>query len=119
MTEPFTATGFCHCWSCKRLAGGVGSANGRVRTDAIRILEGEELIRRYQPAEGSAKAFCSVCGSNLFGAGWPESELSSVRLPTLGETFDGEPEFHIFTRSVAHWETLPEDGLPRYDDRPG
>lgn len=116
VTEPFLFVSHCHCESCKRLAGGVGTTSGRARTDTIRILEGAELIRTYMPEEGSAKSFCTNCGSNLFGGGWPDSELCAVRLTTIDE-FDGKPEAHIFVRSVAPWETLPEDGLPRYEVR--
>jgi len=117
ITEPFIMVSHCHCESCKRLAGGVGTTSGRSRTDAIRILEGADLIRSYTPAEGSAKSFCSVCGSNLFGGGWPDSELCAVRLSAIDSGFDGKPEAHTFVRSVAPWETLPEDGLPRYEIR--
>jgi len=117
VTEPFIAVSHCHCESCKRLAGGVGTTSGRSRTDAIRILEGEDLIRSYTPEEGSAKSFCSVCGSNLFGGGWPESELCAVRLTAIDSGFDGKPEAHNFVRSAAAWETLPEDGLPRHEIR--
>ena len=117
VAEPFSAVSHCHCESCKRISGGVGTTSGRSRSDAIRILEGAELIRSYTPAEGSAKSFCSVCGSNLFGGGWPESELCSVRLSAIDSGFDGEPQAHNFVRSVASWETLPEDGLPRYEIR--
>ena len=88
-----------------------GTANGRARTTAIRVLEGRELLRTYQPAEGTAKTFCSVCGSNLFGGGWPESELASVRLSAIDSPFDQRPEAHTYVQSVAPWETLPEDGL--------
>ena len=108
---------FCHCTTCKKLSGGVGTANGRMRTDAIRVVDGEELLRRYQPEEGSAKTFCSACGSNLFGGGWPEHEYSSVRLSAIDTSFEGRPRRHIFVRSVAPWETLPDDGLERRDPR--
>ena len=57
----------CHCEFCKRISGGYGTVSGRVRSDAIRILEGQELLRSYTPEGGSAKTFCSTCGSNLFG----------------------------------------------------
>ena len=117
MTEPFLATSHCHCEYCKRIAGGYGTVSGRARTEAIRVLEGEELLRSYTPAEGSAKTFCSVCGSNLFGGGWPESEMSSVRLSSFGLEYDRKPEAHTFVRSVAAWEILPDDGLPRYEIR--
>jgi hypothetical protein len=118
LTEPFAGVAHCHCTSCKRLSGGGGTTSGRVATSAIRILEGEGLLRTFQPEDGKSKTFCSACGSNLFGAGWPESEVSVVRLPALDSGLDRMPEAHIFVRSVAPWETLPEDGLPRFDTRP-
>ena len=43
--------------------------------------------------------------------------MCSVRLSAIDSGFDGEPEAHIFVRSVAPWETLPDDGLPRYEIR--
>jgi hypothetical protein len=106
---------FCHCTTCKKLSGGVGTANGRLRSDEVTILQGEELLRTYQPEEGSAKTFCWVCGSNLFGGGWPESEQASVRLSALDDPVPGRPHKHIYTRSVAPWETLPDDGLERIE----
>lgn len=115
MPETFEARTFCHCTSCKKLSGGVGTANGRVRGDEVTILQGEELLRTYQPAEGSAKTFCSACGSNLFGGGWPESDQSSVRLSTIDEPLTSRAKKHIYVRSVASWETLPDDGLERVD----
>ena len=117
VAEPFIGLAFCHCTSCKRISGGVGTANGRVRSDQIEVEQGRELLTTYQPDEGSAKTFCSVCGSNLFGGGWPESEHASVRLSAIDTPFDQRPEAHTFVRSVAPWETLPDDGLPRYDIR--
>jgi hypothetical protein len=108
----------CHCTSCKKLSGGVGTVNGRARANAIRILEGADVVRTYQPEEGSAKTFCSLCGSNLFGGGWPQSEFASVRLTTLDDAPQRKPDLHIYVRSLAPWETLPEDGARRYDERP-
>lgn len=117
VTEPFQAITACHCTSCKRLSGGGGTVNGRSRSDAVEILEGRGLLNTYQPDEGSAKTFCSECGSNLFGGGWPDSENASVRLSALDEPFDSTIEAHIYVRSVAAWETLPDDGAQRFDER--
>jgi hypothetical protein len=117
VTEAFETVSQCHCTSCKKISGGVGTVSGRVGTDAIRILEGEELLRTYQPDEGVAKTFCTACGSNLFGGGWPAAPWASVRLSALDSPFDRKPEQHIFVRSVAAWETLPDDGAPRHDVR--
>jgi len=119
LTEAPETLRYCHCESCKKLSGGAATVNGRVPSTAIRILEGEDLLQTFQPAEGSTKTFCLACGSNLFGGGWPESETTSVRAPALDDPLDAPPSAHIFVRSLAAWETLPEDGLERHETRPG
>jgi hypothetical protein len=117
VTRPFESTVHCHCTNCKKISGGTGTVSGRVGTEAVAVTEGEGLLRTFQPAEGTAKTFCSVCGSNLFGGGWPDSPRTSVRLSALDSPFDRKPEEHTFVRSVAAWETLPDDGMPRYEVR--
>jgi hypothetical protein len=112
---PFERITQCHCESCKKLSGGVGTTSGRARTESVRILEGADLLTTYQPAEGTKKTFCSECGSNLFGGGWPDSEFTSVRVTTLEPPFEGKVTAQIYLRSVAPWETLPDDGAERFD----
>ena len=111
--DDFATASFCHCTTCKKLSGGVGTANARVRSSDVKVLEGRDLIRTYRPDDGSAKSFCSLCGSNLFGGGWPESEECSVRLPAIDSAFAQRPRSHGYVRSLAPWETLPDDGLER------
>ena len=117
VTEPFERVTACHCTTCKKISGGVGTANGRVSTAAIRITAGEDLLTTYAPVEGTTKTFCSRCGSNLFGGGWPESSHASVRLTALDEPFPGQIGSHIYVRSLAPWEVLPDDGAERFEVR--
>jgi hypothetical protein len=116
--EPDTLR-YCHCVSCKKLSGGVATVNFRAPSSSIRITEGEDLVQTFQPSEGTAKTFCLACGSNLFGGGWPESETCSIRATAIDDSFDARPSMHLFTQSVAAWETLPDDGLARHETRPG
>ena len=83
------------------------------------VVKGDELLRTFQPDEGSAKTFCTRCGSNLFGGGWPESEHASVRLSTLDTPVEGKPSMHLYVSSVASWETLPDDGAERFETTSG
>ncbi len=115
VTEAPETLRYCHCESCKKLSGGIGTVNARVPSSAIRILEGDDLLQTYQPAEGTAKTFCLACGSNLFGGGWPDSPVASVRATAFDDDFEARPSAHIFVRSVAPWETLPDDGLERFE----
>jgi len=97
----------CHCESCKKLSGGAATVNVRVPSAAVRILEGRDLLQTYQPPGGSAK--------NLFGGGWPDSPVASVRATTFDEPFDARPRAHIYVSSVARWETLPDDDAERFE----
>ena len=117
VAAPFQRISACHCESCKKISGGVGTTSGRARSEDVRIVAGEELVAAYQPDEGSAKTFCSRCGTNLFGGGWPDSELCSVRLTALDDPYDGSVGHHIYVRSVAPWETIPEDDAERHEAR--
>jgi hypothetical protein len=77
-------------------------------------VHGEELIRVFRPEEGGAvKAFCSVCGSSLFGGSWPDGPEISIRLGALDGDPGIRPEYHSFTESRAAWDVLPADGLSR------
>ncbi|MBA3735052.1 MAG: GFA family protein [Actinobacteria bacterium] len=110
---------YCHCESCKKLSGGTGTLNGRVRSTSIRIIDGEDMLGTFEPSGGSAKTFCKKCGSNLFGGGWPDSETASVRASALDDEFAARPSAHLYVRSVAVWETLPDDSLERFETTSG
>jgi hypothetical protein len=78
------------------------------------LIRGEELVRVYRPEGGTAKAFCSVCGSSLFGGSWPEGPEISIRLGTLDADPGIRPQYRTFVADRAPWDEVPEDGLPRY-----
>jgi hypothetical protein len=82
------------------------------------LLSGAELLTVYAPPGGGmVKAFCRVCGSSLFGGTWPDGPEVSIRLGSLDQDPGIRPQFHAFTASQASWETLRDDGLPRYERR--
>jgi hypothetical protein len=90
---------------------------GRVPRDGFRLLSGEELIRVFEPDGGAVKAFCSVCGSSLFGAHWPEGDEISIRLGALDDDPGTRPQFHIFVGSKAPWFDIAGP-LPQYAELP-
>ena len=62
--------------------------------------------------------------SRTFCARWHRHWLDSLHKTTQAldrdsQDYDRKPEAHIFVRSVAAWEILPDDGLPRFDERAG
>lgn len=116
ITAPFLNANHCHCSRCRKHSGTFGLTQARVPRDGFRLVAGEDLIRVYRPEDGMVKAFCSVCGSSLFGRTWPEGEEISVRLGALDGDAGIRPEFHTFVDSRAPWDVLPADGLPRYSE---
>lgn len=114
VSRPFRRASHCHCSRCRKHSGAFGLTQGRVSRDGFRLLQGEELIRVYRPEGGMAKAFCSVCGSSLFGGTWPDGPEVSVRFGALDGDPGIRPQYRSHTGSAAPWDEIPDDELPRY-----
>ena len=112
---PFLRAGHCHCSRCRKHSGAAVSTQARVAREQFRLLRGAELVRVYGKGQGAVKAFCSVCGSSLFGGTWPDGPQVSIRLGA----FDGDPgirpQFHTYVGSRAPWDEIT-DALPRFDE---
>ena len=55
---PFRRASTCHCSRCRKHSGSIGLVQGRVARERFRLLQGDELIRVFAPADGGAvKAF--------------------------------------------------------------
>lgn len=115
VTPPFLRANHCHCSRCRKHSGTTGCMQARVWREQFRLLEGEELIRVLGRGEGAVKAFCSTCGSSLFGGDWPEGKQVSIRMGA----FDDDPgirlQFHSFVDSRAPWDEIRDD-LPQYPE---
>ena len=87
----------------------------RVAASSSACSEGGELIRVYGKGQGAVKAFCSVCGSSLFGGTWPDGAQVSIRMGA----FDGDPgirpQFHTYVASRAPWDQIGDD-LPQFEE---
>jgi uncharacterized damage-inducible protein DinB len=111
---PFIRAGHCHCSRCRRHSGTAVCTQARVRREQFRLRAGAELLRTYRGGdEYAVKAFCSVCGSSLFGGSWPDGPQVSIRLGTFDTDPGIRPQFHTFVDSRACWDEIT-DGLPQY-----
>jgi hypothetical protein len=114
VTEPLTGAGYCHCTRCQRRTGTAAAASARIVPGSLRVTQGEELIKAWEPGDGFAKLFCSACGSALWSRHPEDPEIIGIRLGA----FDGDPgvrpSYRQYVDSAAVWEPIPDDGLPRY-----
>jgi hypothetical protein len=115
VTEPLVSAMYCHCTRCQRRSGTAASANARLAPGSLRVVGGEELLRAYQPPDGSAKIFCSSCGSALFSGPTPDNP-AGVRLGAFDRDPGIRPQFRQYVAYAAPWEPIPDDGLPRHPE---
>ena len=109
----FLRASHCHCSRCRRHTGTSHSTQGRVRREDFHLVSGAELISAYAPKGFAVKAFCSECGSSLFGGQWPGGEEITIRLGSVDGDPGIRPQFHTFVGSKAPWDEI-HDGLPQY-----
>jgi hypothetical protein len=118
LTAPPEFASYCHCTRCQRRTGTAAAISARPVPGSLDVTDGAELIAWYTPADGFEKAFCSNCGSALFSRNPRDHDQMAVRMGA----FDGDPgvrpSFHQFVAYAAPWEPIPDDGLPRYPERP-
>lgn len=115
ITEPLIAAAYCHCTRCQRRTGTSGGASAVLAPGALRILEGEDVLRGWWAGDGGEKVFCSVCGSHLFARNHETGEPYAVRLGVLDGDPGVRPQARLHVASAAVWEPLPDDGLTRME----
>ena len=120
VTGPFLRAGHCHCSRCRKHSGAAVCTQGRVRREDFELLAGAELVRAFGVGAGATKAFCSVCGSSLFGGTWgergpadPGGPEVSIRLGSLDDDPGIRPQVHTFVDSRAPWDEITDD-LPQH-----
>jgi hypothetical protein len=116
ITGPWIRASHCHCERCRRHSGAALLTQGRVSREHFRLLQGADLVHAYREGGFATKAFCSVCGSSLFGGSWPDGDEISIRLGAIDGDPGISPQFHTFTASAVPWDRIC-DGLPEYPER--
>jgi hypothetical protein len=117
VTAPPISAGYCHCTRCQRRTGTAASVSAALEPGSLRVTDGEELVRAYEPGDGWAKVFCSACGSALWSRHPDDHARVSVRLGAFDSDPAVRPSDRQFVAYAAAWEPIPDDGLPRYPER--
>ena len=117
VTEPPLHASYCHCTRCQRRTGTASSAQARIAPGSLRITGGEDLVRAYEPEDGSPKVFCSACGSALWSIDTATGAPGGVRMSAFDDDPGVKPSFRQYVAYAAAWELIPDDGLPRYPEQ--
>lgn len=107
------AQGYCHCQSCRRVAGAPVRGFTLWPADAVRVTRGEEKLKSYNKTGFSDRRHCPHCGGQVL-IYHPSIGMTDVHSETLVD-FDFRPALHVNYQE----RTLPiRDGLPKLRDFP-
>ena len=115
--KPLVAAAYCHCTRCQHRSGSAAGASARIEPGSLTITAGEEHLRDWAPPGGFAKAFCGECGSAVIARDPETKEPKIVRLGAIDGDPGVRPAARQFVAYAAPWEPIPDDGLPRFDER--
>ncbi|HEX8065924.1 MAG TPA: GFA family protein [Thermoleophilaceae bacterium] len=117
VSEPLLEAEYCHCKRCQRRTGTAASASALTAPGTFRVTEGEELLGAFKPDDGWHDYFCRECGGHLYGRSHEDPRLICVAMGAIDGDPGVRPAFHQFVAYAAPWDPLPDDGLPRFDER--
>ena len=117
VSEQLLGALYCHCKRCQRRTGTAFSVSALTVPGSFRLLEGEELVASWDPGDGWIKSWCGRCGGHLYTTNPDNPQMLSVRMGALDDDPGIRPSAHQFVAYAAPWEPIPEDGLPRFDER--
>jgi hypothetical protein len=117
ISEPLVTAAYCHCTRCQRRTGTGVQASAKIVPGSFRLMAGEEHLRAWSPGGGLDKVFCGECGSALLARDPDSGEVAIVRLGAIDGDPGVRPAARQFVAYAAPWEPIPDDGLPRFDER--
>jgi len=112
----------CFAKRCQRASGSAFQPELAVPAEGFRWIRGEEDVRIYEAPllrepPPRRRAFCATCGSPV-----PVVREGQPWVALLAGSLDEDPGTrvaqHIFLSQAPVWLSLPEDGAPRFDERP-
>jgi hypothetical protein len=114
---PPTNAEYCHCRRCQRRTGTSASVSVRVVPGSFAITSGEDDLRAWKPDDGWEKWFCGECGSALFSRDPVDHGRVGIRMGAFDADPGVRPSYRQFVAYAAPWESILDDGLPRYPER--
>jgi hypothetical protein len=105
---------YCHCNKCRSMTGGPVNAVALWPRDAVRVVAGEDSLRRWSQADSRAERLsCAGCGGAV-GADLPAIGMFDI-FAGLVEDLTFEPTHHL---NYGNAVLRIADGLPKFEDMP-
>jgi hypothetical protein len=98
--------GVCHCTDCQSLSGTAFTTYVFAPRAGFRLVSGTPKIYYKTGSSGAkrAQAFCPECGSRIYAsAAVAEPERYNLRLGTIRQRHELQPQVQIWCRSALGW----------------
>ena len=117
VTGPLVVAHYCHCKRRQRRSRTAASVNARAAPGTVHIVAGEDRLRAWKPKDGREKWFCRECGSSLFSSNPGFADPIGIRMGAFDENPGIRPSARYFVVYAAPWEPIPDDVLPRFEEK--
>jgi len=98
------------------MSGSAFSAIAAVSFENLKFVKGEELVSYFNKSPESPLAFCSKCGSSLFGK-IPDRQLYHLRAGILDDEPTQKSTASYYFGSRSRWHD-PDGQIERHDTLP-
>lgn len=111
----------CHCSTCQKNTGSAFSLNIGLPTSSVNVT-GDSLATFEDRTGASGKAFfrafCSRCGSPIYGRGEAYSGITFIKAGTLDDPSWVKPGVHMWCAEKQPWVSI-EEGVKTVSGSPG
>jgi hypothetical protein len=102
----------CHCSTCQKNTGSAFSLNIGLPSSSVSVT-GKSLAT-YEDHTGASgkpffRAFCSRCGSPIYGRGEAYSGITFIKAGTLDDPSWVKPGIHMWCADKQPWVAIEED----------
>ena len=113
---PVDVLGHCHCSMCRKFHGSAFATFATAAPRDFRWVRGADRVKAYASSPMGSRRFCGRCGS---AAPMTGDALPFVLVPlgNVAEDPGVRPGLHMFTASMAPWDTIVDD-LPQHAELP-
>jgi hypothetical protein len=112
VTAPFSASGICHCRSCRKAASAPSLPFVTLPKAAFAITKGKPVDYRSSPPV--LRSFCGACGSPLTYRNDRKPDHLDIMTCSLDDPDSVPPTFHVWTSHKPAWSVIG-DRLPAYE----
>jgi len=114
----FDGINYCHCVQCRKASGTAFATNAAVATSDFQMIRGRERLAWFESSPGKKRFFCSGCGSPIYSQFIENMQIVYVRIGTIDDDAELQPDIHIHVGSKAPWYEIRDD-LPQAQEEEG